>query len=267
MAHVQVQGRTVGYTVAGTGPAVLLLHGTGASKDTNWGDLPARLAQRFTVLAVDLPGSGDSTGDPDGTPFQVQDTLAGITAAVAEAGLARVHVVGYSLGAALAVALAAEAPQTVQSLTLVAGYARADTYLAAQMRLWAQAFTADAEVFVRLALQTGMGPAFWQQIDQAGVEATVAGFGQILPDDFARQAALNSVIDTTAALEKITAPTLVVALTHDRMVPPAHSRQLAAGIAGARLVELDAGHLVPWENPQAFADVIVEHLNTQTVPA
>lgn len=262
MPSISSNGHTVDYDRTGAGPAVLLLHGTGATKDTNWGGLPESLASDFTVLSPDLPGSGASTGP---AVLTVESTVAGLRAVVDDAGAGPVHVVGYSLGAALGVALAAEHEDLVSSLTLVAGYARADTHLSAEVALWQRAHRADPEVLVRLLFLTGMGPAFWDTADPATLDAGVQGFLQILPAGFERQAALNAVVDTTGSLGSISVPTLVVGLEHDHVVPPEHARRLARAIPGATHRELDAGHLVPWENPSAFAEVVTGHLRAQPV--
>ncbi len=249
------------HTTTGSGPGVLLVHGTGASKDTNWGEVPQRLAERFTVTAVNLPGSGASAL-PDGaalTPDGVVDQLAAVVRA---AGTGPVHVVGYSLGAALAIELAASRPETVASLTPVAGYSAGTPRLEALMELWQLAYAADVEVMVRLLLHTGMGPLFWENADRATVGASVAGFTATLAPGFAEQALLNTRVNTRSRLGSIAVPTLAVGLTHDEIVPPEHSRGIAAAIPGARYAEVAGGHLAPWENPAGFADVIVEHLGS-----
>lgn len=121
MASVRVGEAEVAYSLTGSGTPVLLLHGAGASKDINWGFLTERLAGRFTVLAPDLPGSGETT-DQD-APLQYA-ALVAQALAVAAVGGQRFHVVGYSLGAHLAAAVAAAAAQSVLSLTAIAGWVR-----------------------------------------------------------------------------------------------------------------------------------------------
>src|SRR5262249_22802256 len=63
--------------------------------------------------------------------------------------------------------------------------------------------------------------------------------------------------DATHRLGEIKCPTLVVAGRHDRMVPPAHSEALAAGIAGARLVRLEAGHFPRQGQPEPSAEAVL----------
>jgi 3-oxoadipate enol-lactonase len=68
-------------------------------------------------------------------------------------------------------------------------------------------------------------------------------------------------VDLRAALPGIRNPTLVVVGTLDEATPPALARELAAGIAGSRLVELDGcGHCPPLEQPEAFLAAVVPFL-------
>jgi 3-oxoadipate enol-lactonase len=115
---VNVGSARVAYRVLGMGPAVLLVNGTGGG-DGHWGDLIERLARSGPVVTLDYSGVGDTTDD--GAPLDLP-TLARQVAAVAEAvGAVHVDLVSHSLGAAVATVLAAERPELVRTLTLVAG--------------------------------------------------------------------------------------------------------------------------------------------------
>lgn len=89
--------------VLGDGPPLLLLHGIGSSR-REWTTLQPRLARHFATVAVDLPGQGDAD------PLPVRPTVGALTDAVERdvdaRGLARVHVLGSSLGGRIALELA-----------------------------------------------------------------------------------------------------------------------------------------------------------------
>ncbi|GBR07048.1 acetoin dehydrogenase dihydrolipoyllysine-residue acetyltransferase subunit [Acetobacter oeni] len=98
------------------GVPVLLIHGFGGDL-TNWMLNQPALAETHRVIAFDLPGHGESTKDVgDGTPAGFAATIAKL---IAELGTDRVHVVGHSLGGAIALELAGAHGDTVASLTLI----------------------------------------------------------------------------------------------------------------------------------------------------
>ncbi len=104
-------------TGPGDGAPVVLLHGFGADLDT-WMFVQPLLAQGHRTIAFDLPGHGGSVkevgaGDPD-------SFVAAIAAGLAALGVARAHLVGHSLGGALAVRLALDRPEQAASLSLIA---------------------------------------------------------------------------------------------------------------------------------------------------
>ncbi|KAB1904360.1 alpha/beta fold hydrolase [Micromonospora sp. AMSO1212t] len=119
-----VDGRRTRCRISGDGPPVVLLHGIGRTLD-DFTALHAALARDHLVLAVDLPGHGGSA------PLDGPHTLPALAAAVARfldaAGVTGpAHLVGNSLGGAVAMRLAADVPQRVASLALLnsAGFGR-----------------------------------------------------------------------------------------------------------------------------------------------
>lgn len=242
---------TVSYTIAGSGPAVVLVHGTGATGQTNWGQTIERLKDRFTVIAPDLSGSGGTVDG--GGPIELDDLVTQVVGAADAAGAGTFHLAGYSTGAVVAAAIAAARPGRVRSLVLVAGWACSGVRERFQHALWRRLYTTDPELQVRHAFLAGMGPAFFAHATDETLEQGVRGFAQLLPAGFVRQSEFNTRVDIRPLLGRITAPTRVVGLTHDRMFPIEHSRTLADGIDGAEFVELETGHFIPWEAPDLLA--------------
>ncbi|GGS11174.1 hypothetical protein GCM10010169_64700 [Micromonospora fulviviridis] len=122
--ELTVTGRRMRCRIAGDGPPVVLLHGIGRTLE-DFAALHAALARDHRVLAVDLPGHGGSAplDDPHTLPA-LAAAVAGFLDAAAVTGPA--HLVGNSLGGAVAMRLAADAPERVASLVLVnsAGFGR-----------------------------------------------------------------------------------------------------------------------------------------------
>ena len=69
---------------------------------------------------------------------------------------------------------------------------------------------------------------------------------------------LDRRVDVTDLLKQIQAPTLVIGCKHDHVIPVEHARGLAGAVRGAQYVEIDAGHLAPFERPDVFGDLVVE---------
>ncbi|MCP2261505.1 Pimeloyl-ACP methyl ester carboxylesterase [Streptoalloteichus tenebrarius] len=267
---VRVSGgtSTVHYLVTGSGPGLVLAHGTGATGETNWAPLIDAVSDRFTIVAPDLSGSGATT-DPGG-PILVEDLVAQLLGAADHAGLTDFHLAGHSLGAVVATAAAAARPDRVRSLVVHAGWARTDAWMRHQFDLWLRLARADHELLARLLQVTAMGDDTLRARSDADFAAATAGFTASLDgatSGFIRQTEADIAVDITSALPRITAPTLVVASADDRIVPPHHQRELADLIPGAALVEVPGGHGLPFENPDLFTTTIVDHLDRQVMAA
>jgi pimeloyl-ACP methyl ester carboxylesterase len=113
---VPVDGGTVSVTVGGSGPAVVLLHGY-AETSLMWKPLAAVLAPRFTVIAPDLPGIGNSSIPTTG--IDMKASAERVHAAVRTLGYSKVRVVGHDIGLMVAYAYAAMYPEEVQKLVLM----------------------------------------------------------------------------------------------------------------------------------------------------
>src|SRR5579862_5933522 len=113
---VPIEGATLHVTVGGNGPPLLLLHGY-AETSLMWKPLAVKLAPRFTIIAPDLPGIGESSIPKDGIDMKTSATR--IHEALAALGYTRVRVVGHDIGLMVAYAYAAMYPQDVEKLVLM----------------------------------------------------------------------------------------------------------------------------------------------------
>lgn len=255
MRFTESDGLRVGYRQDGQGPAIVLVHGTGGDGASNWDQVAKDLARDFTVLRPDYSGSGQ-TGDDD-RPLTVARLARQVLAAMDEAGQDRVCLVGFSLGAAIAARIAADHPERVGQLVLIAGFAQLDARLALQFGLWRDLIGSDRAAMARLVLLTGFSPAALSLWGEAAVEQAVDDMVKTQNwAGMARQVDLDLRLDVSDAPTRITAPTLVIGGALDHMVPPAHAQGLAAAIAGARYLELPTGHLAPMERPDLVAAAI-----------
>ncbi len=244
---VTVDGRTIRYLRMGQdGPAVLLIHGFGGDLN-NWMFNQPALAERHATYAIDLPGHGGSSKEVgDGSVEAMAAAVGGLMAAL---GLERAHLVGHSLGGAVALALALGQPDRVASLTLVcsAGLGEeiaadyVDGFIAASRRKdikpVAQMLFADPSLVSRDMLEDILR---YKRLD--GVDAALRTIaGRVFADG--RQAWSGR-----ARLDELAVPVQAVWGAQDRIVPPAHGDGLPERI-GVRVID-GTGHMVHMEAAQ-----------------
>ena len=110
-------GLTYCYVEAGSGPVVLLLHGFTGSK-ADWAPLIESLAPDYRIVAVDLPGHGESDAPADPSRYEMAMVARDLGALLAHLQVKRAHLLGYSMGGRLALYLALTQPTRWQSLAL-----------------------------------------------------------------------------------------------------------------------------------------------------
>jgi pimeloyl-ACP methyl ester carboxylesterase len=186
---------------------------------------------------------------------------------VAAFGVGRVSVIGHSMGAAVAMALAARHAELVQRLVLVD----------ALCYPWPMSFRASLPlypviggfIFKQLYGRTMFRSYFRDEVFSKGAPmnlARVDGFYDKFNTPAARESAyatMRAILDTrplVARLGRVRAPSLVVWGRHDKLFPVAHAHRLAKELADSRLQILDAGHSPAEELPEQFLAVVTEFL-------
>lgn len=247
---IRVGTSRVSSLVGGAGPTLVLVHGSCATAEGNWGSLVERFSKRWKVVAPDLPGSGLT--EDDGGRLELDHLVSCVDAATT--GAPTFDLVGYSLGAGIVAALAAQKPQQVNSLVLIAGWPESKGREQFQFDLWQRLIKADSELLVRYLMLTGFSPAFYTSASREQLEK--ATMRTALPAGSARQAELDARLNVRHILGSIKCPTLVVGLRYDRFIPVSHSLEFKSAIKGAEYLELDGGHLLPFEDPTRLGDAI-----------
>ena len=260
MAMVEVERAQVAYRVDGNGPGLVLVHGTGADSQSNWAHLVEQFTSDWTVVRPDYSGSGET--QDHGGALTIEMLAEQVIAAANAATVAPFDLVGYSLGAAIVAYIAAEHPEQVRSVVLLAGAAKgSDSRLQLQFELWRDLIRTDRRALARVVLLTGFSPDFVTGWSRKQVDETIE---MILTtnrwEGMARQVELDLKLDVSEQVKRIAKPTLVIGCTHDHMVPPSHARELASAIPGARYVEMQAGHLAPLECPDEFVQLVKDFL-------
>ncbi|MEU8781948.1 3-oxoadipate enol-lactonase [Streptomyces sp. NPDC048637] len=242
-------------------PPLLLGPSLGASLAVWEPQLPS-LAQHHRVIRWDLPGHGGTpTGvlDAGPTPTTTVPGLARLVLALADSlGVDRFAYAGISLGGAVGSWLAAHHPERIASLALICSSARFGEPAGWQDRA---ALVREAGIgpIAEAAVSRWFTPAFAGSPQAAALIEALRR--SVAPAGYAACCDALAAFDLRAGLARITAPTLVVAGLADPATPPAHARELAAGIADADLLELSgAAHLANVERPAPVLAALLRHL-------
>ncbi|QTZ93825.1 alpha/beta hydrolase [Streptomyces auratus AGR0001] len=258
MPHTSVDSATVHYRIEGQGPGLLLVHGTGATGDVNYGHLLEKFTDQRTVILPDYAGSGDTVDD--GQPLALEQLADQVLGAADEATDEPVDVVGFSLGALIAVMAAARRPERVRRLVLVAGWARNDDLRKRLgFNLWRRLADVSPELYSHYISLLLFTPGFLANLDAEAFDEAVGGAA--VNEGTLRQIELGLEADIRKLLPRIDVPTLVVGCRHDQLVPVEHSREVHEGIPGSAYLEIESGHLVPAEAPDELVAAIRNFLD------
>jgi pimeloyl-ACP methyl ester carboxylesterase/alkylhydroperoxidase/carboxymuconolactone decarboxylase family protein YurZ len=257
-----VQGATVvRSTVNGLGrpgTPTVFIHGVGSRLDA-WANVVPHLSTLGPLVRYDLRGHGLSPAPPG--PWELDDFVADHLALLAELGISRSNVVGFSLGGLIAQAIAVRQPEVVDKLVImgaVAGRTAAER---------------DA-VLERLALVEQEGPAgvaarsgtrwYTEEYAAANPEIVQRHLEEIAANDPAAYAAAYRVLATNDLVDElpaVRAATLVVTGADDVGSPPHMAEAMAERIPDARVVVIpDQRHSLLEECPEQVADLLRDFL-------
>lgn len=257
----------------GTGPVALLVHGTGAATHS-WRDLAPLLAERFTVVAPDLPGHG-FTQAPPRRLLSLPGMAGALGGLLRELGASPAIAVGHSAGAAVLIRMALDgriAPRRLVSLNgaLLPFHGLAGRVFSPVAKLLARSSLAprlfawratDPAVVERLLQSTG------STLDPAGAEF----YGRLARHPSHVGGALGMMAQWDLAplardLPRLQIPLVLVTGSADRAIPPSQARRVRALLPTATIVRLPRlGHLAHEEQPQAIADLVIEHARAAAV--
>lgn len=248
---------------AKTAPAVIFLHGFGASLHT-WEPWAAELAKGLRVIRIDLPGSGLSLPDPT-SDYTDRRSLQIINALMDKLGLARASLVGNSIGGRIAWTFAGTYSARVDKLVLVSpdGFASPG---------FEYGRTPDVPFMARAMLVClpkpllvmSLKPAYANPATMTDALATRYHDLMLAPgsrDALLARMAQTVLVDPLPILKQITAPTLLVWGEQDAMIPFANSNDYLKAIKGAKRVSFKGvGHLPHEEAPAESVLAVREFL-------
>ncbi|KII00263.1 alpha/beta hydrolase [Streptomonospora alba] len=251
----------------GTGEPVLMLHGLGHHRRA-WQPLVADLAPYYQVVAPDLPGFGDSPAPAPDAPYEPRSVydvgflVDAVLELCADLGLDRPHVVGNSLGGAVALEMAARGrAASVTALSPIGFGSAARTAGARVLALGARGAARIPPALVRAAAHTAPARALAQRILRADPGSPAArdiafDTSVIAPGSpFVRMVPHVARYTFAGTVE---CPVTVAWGERDRLLPPAGARRALHRIPHARRVALaGCGHIPMADDPRTVAAVIL----------
>ena len=272
--HVSIHGHDMAYRMEGSGPVLLLLHGIAGSSRT-WRDVIPRLTDRFTVLAPDLIGHGQS--DKPVGDYSLGAFASGIRDLLEVLGIDRATVIGQSFGGGVAMQFVYQYPGHCERLVLVdsGGLGPEVNWMLRLMALPASEYVMPVlfPSFVR-----DWGDGLFRVINERGIHLgriteMWSAYASLAESDNRRAFArtIKSVIDpggqTVSAMDRLylasSMPTLIIWGDRDDIIPVSHAHAAHQAIPGSRLVVIEGvGHFPQIEAAEQFVDALVDFIDT-----
>src|SRR5215208_8469745 len=277
--ELTLHGHRVTYRTAGRGPVLVLLHGITGSSQT-WEHVAPLLSARFTLIAPDLLGHGESATPPG--DYSLGAHASGVRDILTALGIDRATVVGHSLGGGIAMQFAYQFPERCQRLVLVSSGG-----LGREVHLLLRAAALPGADYVLPALTSnrllGVGRGVGGLLKRlrlspgADLEVLAQGFAS-LDNAGSRQAFLHTVRaviepsgQRVSARDRLSLtalmPTLIVWGERDSIIPVEHGAAAHEAMPGSRFeVFPGAGHMPHDADPERFAALLIDFCTT-TQPA
>ena len=276
---VTIHGHRRAFVKAGRGPVVLLLHGLGCDH-TTWESVIEPLSRRYTVIAPDLLGHGQS--DKPRADYTLGGFANGMRDLLTVLGIDKATVVGHSFGGGVAMQFAYQFPERTERLMLVASGGLGPEVTPGIRAISTPGFHQVMGLLTLPGIRHA-GRAGLKALASSGLPGTrdldeVADIYETFRDPAARHAVrhvVRAVVDwqgqivTMADRAYLTEamPMWVVWGRNDRVIPVRHANTAARLAANARVeVFADSGHFPHKDHPQRFAKVVHDFIRT-TEPA
>ncbi|MDT5223186.1 MAG: hypothetical protein QOG19_593 [Mycobacterium sp.] len=275
-----IHGYKRAFRIAGSGPAVLLIHGIG-DNSTTWAGIHAKLAQRFTVIAPDLLGHGKS--DKPRADYSAAAYANGMRDLLSVLDIERVTIIGHSLGGGVAMQFAYQFPHLVDRLILVgAGGVTKDVNIA--LRFASLPMGSEALALLRLPLvlptlqvmgriaglmlgSTAVGrdlPNILRILDDLPEPTASAAFTRTLRAVVDWRGQIVTMLDRCYLTEAI--PVQIIWGSEDVVVPVRHAHMAHAAMPGSQLeIFENSGHFPFHDDPARFLDLVHRFIDS-TVP-
>lgn len=275
--YVVVHGYRRAYRMAGSGPALLLLHGLACDSST-WDDVMPELAKNFTVIAPDLLGHGES--DKPHADYSLGGYANGMRDLLTVLGIDKATIVGHSLGGGVAMQFAYQFPERTERVVLVS----------------TGGLGKEVSPVIRLLTLPGSGLALaaataspWRPI-VAGTLRSLSRLPLNVTRDLGEVARIYEAMADPAqrtAIQRVTShvldwrgqfvtmtdrsylarlmPVLVIWGRNDMVIPVSHAEHAPTQISDVHVLE-DSGHFPHHDHPDEFSQIVVDFI-ARTSPA
>ena len=265
--HVQIMGR---------GPVLLLVHGTGSATHS-WRDLAPGLAERFTIVAPDLPGHGFTQSPPKAAGLSLPGMTGGLVALLDALKIRPDLAVGHSAGAAILARLCLDGAIAPRALICLNGALLPLRGFAAHWFAPAARIFVSNPLLIRVFARRARAPD--------SVERLFATTGSRLEPDglklYRRLISTPSHVASTLGmmanwdlmplkrdLPGLITPLVLVAAERDGTIRPADARKVGALVPGSEVIDLPSvGHLAHEERPERVAELIGQIADRYRLPA
>jgi pimeloyl-ACP methyl ester carboxylesterase len=263
MPIIKISDIDMYYEEHGEGEPLILISGYSADH-TSWAHLIPVFSKKYRTIVFDNRGVG-LTVIPD-TPFTIDDMADDTVALLDALNIEKAHIIGVSMGGRIAQALALRHPKKLKSLVLCSTTARVPPRTRFALGMMADALAKgniSHEFHDMMMLswtfsdRAFSSPEFMNRI-RAGASA-----GRIRPSpaNMVRQLQAGHQFDTSLRLGEIKTPTMVIHGNEDILFPISYGKELAAGIPGAKFVELQgAAHSAYIEAADRFVPAVMSFL-------
>ncbi len=254
MLFATIEGRKAAFRISPAReshkPTVLCIHCSGGDSSV-WSSQLAGLAGDCTIVAPDLPGHGKTEGRGGYTVEAYADWLDIITGAM---GIESCVVMGYSIGGAIAQAFARAYPSRVQGLVLVSTAMRFD--IAPQ---YLTVLKNDFPRAARASIDSAYAPGAPPELSSRGLSMLLSNGAEAMYGDVYA----CTQFDSTAWMDSISVPSLVISGSHDPIAPPESGAALAEALPKAEFsLFSNSSHMVLQEEAAVFNDRVRAFLKT-----
>lgn len=242
-------------------PLLVLGPSLGTSAEALWSQTAEKLADRYRIVAWDLPGHGHSTAVPaEFTIAELADAVMHVIDSSAAPGT-RFDYAGDSVGGSVGLQLLLDAPTRITSATLLCTGAKIG-----DAAMWhdraSRVRQSGTPIMVEQSAKVWFAPGFTDSHPQRATSLLHA-LQTANPEGYARVCEALAGFDVRDRLGEIVAPVLAIGGAHDSATPPELLRNIADGVPDGRAVIIeDVAHLAPVEQPERVADLIHEHMTS-----